>query len=48
MAIDSDLETKFKALDLSRDERLQILTLHSIGWSLTKISQHTGATWRQI
>ena len=45
---DSDLEEKFKAFDLSRDERLQILTLHSIGWSLNKISQHTGATWRQV
>jgi len=43
-----DLEENFKALDLSRDERLRILTLCSIGWDLKKISQHTGVTWRQV
>jgi len=31
-----DLDKPFKALDLNRNERLQIMTLCSIGWSLDK------------
>ena len=38
----------FKAPDLNRDERLQVLTLFSIGWSASQIANKTGATIRQI
>lgn len=43
-----DLDGPFKAIDLNRDERLQILTLRSIGWSFDQIIEKTGATWRQV
>jgi hypothetical protein len=39
-----DLDKPFKALDVNHDERLQILTLHSITWSLDKIANKTGTT----
>jgi transposase len=37
-----------KASDLSRDERVQILTLRQIGWTYAQIVKHTGCTRHQI